>query len=156
MVRLSDLADPKTIIPSLKVSSKKQALQELSAFAAKHLDRDEREISEVLLNRERLGTTGLGRGVAIPHGKLPGLDHITGFFARLEKPVDFDSLDDQPVDLIFVLLVPEKSGAEHLKALACISRLFRNHEVCDKIRGSLNADAIFALLTEYQTAAEAA
>ncbi|MEE8294113.1 MAG: PTS sugar transporter subunit IIA, partial [Sphingomonadales bacterium] len=92
MVTVSDLAGPTAIIPNLKISSKKQALQELSAFAAKKLGRDEREIFDVLLQRERLGTTGLGYGVAIPHGKLSGLEKITGIFARLEKPVDFESL----------------------------------------------------------------
>ena len=156
MVTVSDLAGPTAIIPNLKISSKKQALQELSAFAAKKLGRDDREIFDVLLQRERLGTTGLGYGVAIPHGKLSGLEKITGIFARLEKPVDFESLDDQPVDLVFVLLVPEGAGAEHLKALAQVSRLFRNTEVCEKIRGSENADAIYALLSEFEASAEAA
>ena len=156
MVTVSDLAGPTAIIPNLKISSKKQALQELSAFAAKKLGRDDREIFDVLLQRERLGTTGLGYGVAIPHGKLSGLEKITGIFARLENPVDFESLDEQPVDLVFVLLVPEGAGAEHLKALARVSRLFRNTEVCEKIRGSENADAIYALLSEFETPAEAA
>ncbi len=156
MVTVSDLAGPKAIIPNLKVSSKKQALQELASFAAKKIYRDEREIFDVLLQRERLGTTGLGYGVAIPHGKLSGLEEITGIFARLEKPLDFDSVDDQPVDLVFVLLVPEGAGAEHLKALARVSRLLRNTEVCEKIRGSENADAIYALLSEFETSQEAA
>lgn len=156
MVTFSDLAGPKAIIPNLKISSKKQALQELAGFAAKRLGRDEREIFDVLLQRERLGTTGLGHGVAIPHGKLSGLEKITGIFARLAKPVDFDSLDDHPVDLVFVLLVPEGAGAEHLKALARVSRLLRNTEVCEKIRGSENADAIYALLSEFETSAAAA
>lgn len=156
MVTVSELAGPKAIIPNLKISSKKQALQELASFASKFLSRDEREIFDVLNQRERLGTTGLGHGVAIPHGKLVGLEKITGVFARLVKPVDFDSVDDQPVDLVFVLLVPEGAGAEHLKALARVSRLLKNTEVCEKIRGSENADAIFALLSEFEGSAEAA
>jgi len=156
MVRVSDLAGPKAIVPNLKVTSKKQALQELAAFASHLLGRDEREIFEVLLNRERLGTTGLGHGAAIPHGKLPGLKRIVGIFARLEKPVDFDSHDDQPVDLIFVLLAPEAAGAEHLKSLACVSRLLRDAEMCEKIRGSENADAMYALMSEFEASAEAA
>jgi len=156
MVTVSDLAGPEAIIPNLKISSKKQALQELAAFAAKKLGRDDREIFDVLLQRERLGTTGLGHGVAIPHGKLSGLEKISGIFARLVKPVDFDSLDEHPVDLVFVLLVPEGAGAEHLKALARVSRLLRNTEVCEKIRGSDSADAIYALLSEFETSVEAA
>ncbi len=156
MVTVSDLAGPKAIVPNLKASSKKQALQDLAVIAARNIGGDEREIFEVLLQRERLGTTGLGHGVAIPHGRLPTLKKITGVFARLEKPIDFDALDDQPVDLVFVLLVPEKAGAEHLKALARVSRLLRNTEVCEKIRGSENADAIYALLSEFETSAAAA
>ncbi len=156
MVRVSDLAGPKAIFPNLKVTCKKQALQELAAFAARRLERDEKEIFDVLSTRERLGSTGLGHGVAIPHGKLPGLTKITGIFARLENPIDFEAPDDQPVDLVFVLLAPEHAGAEHLKALARVSRLLRNAEVCEKIRGSENADAIFALLSEFETSAAAA
>lgn len=156
MVRVSELAGPEAIIPNLKVTSKKQALQELSAFAAKLTGMDEREIFDVLLQRERLGTTGVGSGVAIPHGKMPGLAKIYGIFARLDKPVDFDSLDEQPVDLLFVLLVPEGAGADHLKALARISRMLRNQDVCEKLRGSDNADAIYALLSEFEADVAAA
>jgi PTS system nitrogen regulatory IIA component len=90
----------------------------------------------------------VGSGVAIPHGKLPNLDRLYGIFARLEQPIDFDSVDEQPVDLIFLLLAPETAGADHLKALARVSRLLRNGEVCDKLRGSDAAEALYALLTE--------
>lgn len=155
-MRVSDLAGPEAIIPSLKASSKKQALQELASFAAKLTGKGERTICDVLLKRERLGTTGVGHGVAIPHGKLEGLEKIHGVFARLEIPVDFEALDDQPVDLVFMLLVPEQAGADHLKALARISRLLRDQEVCEKLRGSDSADAIFALLSESESSAFAA
>lgn len=156
MKRVSDLAGPDAIVPNLKVSSKKQALQELSAFAAKLTGLSEREIFNVLIRRERLGTTGIGQGVAIPHGKLKGLDNIQGVFARLAQPIDFDSIDERPVDLIFMLLVPEGAGTDHLKALARVSRLMRDQRTCEKVRGSDSADAIYALLSESESAAFAA
>lgn len=143
-----DLLTPHAILPTLKAASKKQALQELARKAADLTGQHERAIFDVLLERERLGTTGVGHGIAIPHGKLPGLTRVHGLFARLDKPIDFDSIDDQPVDLIFLLLAPEHSGADHLKALARVSRLLRDGGVCAKLRGSDNTDAIFALLTQ--------
>lgn len=142
-----DLLTPKSIIPNLRANSKKQALQELARRAAELTGQHERAVFDVLLERERLGTTGVGHGIAIPHGKLPGLDRVQGLFARLERPIDFDAIDEQPVDLIFVLLAPEQAGADHLKALARVSRLLRDAQTCEKLRGADNADAIFALLT---------
>ncbi|MEE8204052.1 MAG: PTS sugar transporter subunit IIA, partial [Alphaproteobacteria bacterium] len=111
----------------------------------------ERAIFDTLLERERLGTTGVGLGIAIPHGKMADLDRLYGVFARLNNPVDFDAVDDQPVDLIFLLLAPESAGADHLKALARVSRLLRDQSVCEKLRGSDTAAAIYALLTESTT-----
>jgi len=102
------------------------------------------------MDRERLGTTGVGSGIAIPHGKLPELDRLYGIFARLEKPVDFQSIDERPVDLIFVLLAPEEAGADHLKALARVSRLLRDQNTCEKLRGTGEVDALSAILTESQ------
>lgn len=145
---ISDLITPSTIVPNLKVTSKKQTLQELARHGAEATGLDEREIFEVLLERERLGTTGVGAGVAIPHGKLAGLKRLYGVFARLEQPVDFDSIDEQPVDLIFLLLAPETAGADHLKALARVSRHLRDREMCEKLRGSDTAEALYSLLTE--------
>jgi len=147
-VDISDLITPSTIVPSLKVTSKKQALQELARHGAEITGLGEREIFEVLLERERLGTTGVGGGVAIPHGKLPGITGLQGVFARLEQPIDFDAIDEQPVDLIFLLLAPEAAGADHLKALARVSRQLRDREMCEKLRGSDTAEALYALLTE--------
>jgi PTS system nitrogen regulatory IIA component len=147
-VDISDLITPSTIVPSLKVTSKKQALQELARHGAEVTGGDEREIFEVLLERERLGTTGVGGGVAIPHGKMPGLKRLYGVFARLETPINFDAIDEQPVDLIFLLLAPETAGADHLKALARVSRSLRDKETCEKLRGSDTAEALYALLTE--------
>lgn len=139
------------VIANLKANSKKQALQELSARAAKITGQHERAIFDTLLERERLGTTGVGNGIAIPHGRLPGLDKLYGLFARVERPIDFDSIDEMPVDLIFLLLAPESAGADHLKALARVSRLLRDKSVCEKLRGAESADAIYALLTDSPT-----
>ncbi|WP_207461979.1 PTS IIA-like nitrogen regulatory protein PtsN [Azospirillum sp. SYSU D00513] len=143
-----DLITPHAILPSLKAASKKQALQDLARKASELTGQHERTIFDVLLERERLGTTGVGHGIAIPHGKLPELDRVYGVFARLERPVDFDAIDEQPVDLMFLLLAPEHAGADHLKALARVSRLLRDQSMCEKLRGSDSADAIYALLTQ--------
>lgn len=148
MMDIADLIFPEGVVANLRVTSKKQALQELAKRAAEIAKEPERAIFEVLIERERLGTTGVGNGIAIPHGKLPGLDRLYGLFARLEKPVDFDAIDEQPVDLICVLLAPESAGADHLKALARVSRLLRDKAICDKLRGTDKAEAIYALLTE--------
>jgi PTS system nitrogen regulatory IIA component len=101
-----------------------------------------------LIERERLGTTGVGNGIAIPHGKLSNLDRLYGLFARLERPVDFNAIDEKPVDLIFLLLAPETAGADHLKALARVSRLLRDASICEKLRGTETSDALYALLTQ--------
>src|SRR3972149_3470116 len=124
-MEIADLISPASVVANLRVGSKKQALQELAKRAAETTGLTERAIFEVLLERERLGTTGVGNGIAIPHGKLPGLRRLYGLFARLETPIDFDSVDEQPVDLIFLLLAPEAAGADHLKALARGSRRLR-------------------------------
>ena len=147
-MEISDLITPARVVPAFKVTSKKQALQELSRTCAEFTGLDERAIFEVLIERERLGTTGIGGGVAIPHGKLPGLQRLYGLFARLDQPIDYDSIDEQPVDLIFLLLAPESAGADHLKALARVSRKLRDNETCEKLRGSDSADALYALLSE--------
>ncbi|MBN9530981.1 MAG: PTS IIA-like nitrogen regulatory protein PtsN [Alphaproteobacteria bacterium] len=136
------------VVASLKATSKKQALQDLATRAARLTGLHERQIFETLLERERLGSTGVGHGVAIPHGRIPGLDRLHGLFARLDTPIDFDAIDNLPVDLIFVLLAPETAGADHLKALARVSRLLRDKSMCEKLRGTDNPDALYALLTE--------
>lgn len=150
-MQLCDMISPDAVIPNLKATSKKQALQELARKAAEVTGIEERAVFDVLLERERLGTTGVGNGIAIPHGKLSGLDRIYALFARAEDPIGFDAIDDQPVDLIFTLLAPEDAGADHLKALAKISRLLREGQFCDKLRGSEKADAIYGLLMDATT-----
>ncbi|HMN51801.1 MAG: PTS IIA-like nitrogen regulatory protein PtsN [Xanthobacteraceae bacterium] len=144
---LSDLLAPNAVFPSLKATNKKQAIQELATNAAALTGQDEREIFETLLRRERLGSTGVGGGVAIPHGKLPKMDRIVGLFARLDTPIDFEALDGEPVDLIFLLLAPEAAGADHLKALARIARLLRDPEAARKLRTARDREAIHTLLT---------
>jgi len=143
---LTDLVAPKAIVPALKVNSKKQAMQELSARAAALTGQSERTIFDILMQREKLGSTGVGNGIAIPHGKLPNLGKLFGLFARLDRPIDFEALDGQPVDLVFLLLAPEGAGADHLKALARIARLLRDTDVADKLRQSHDADALYAVL----------
>lgn len=147
-MEIEDLLNPSGVIPKLRATSKKQVLQELAKRAAEATGLPERQIFEVLLERERLGTTGVGQGIAIPHGKLKELKRLYGVFARLDQPIDFDSIDDEPVDLIFLLLAPESAGADHLKALARVSRLLRDQTICAKLRGAESASAIYALLTE--------
>ena len=134
------------VIPALKVNGKKQAMQEIAAKAAELTGQGEREILEILLQREKLGSTGVGNGVAIPHGKLPKLGKLFGLFARLERPIDFEALDNQPVDLIFLLLAPEGAGADHLKALARVARLLREPDIVQKLRESRDAEALYAVL----------
>jgi len=149
---LTDLVAPQAIIPALKTNSKKHALQEISARLAELTGRSEREIFEVLIQREKLGSTAVGNGIAIPHGKLAGLDKIFGAFARLERPIDFEALDGQPVDLIFVLLAPEHAGADHLKALARIARVLRDTELANRLRDARDAESIFSVLSISQAA----
>jgi PTS system nitrogen regulatory IIA component len=141
-----DLVAPNAIIPALKVNGKKQALQEIAAKAGDLTGQSEKTILEILLQREKLGSTGVGNGVAIPHGKLAKLNKVFGLFARLERAVDFDALDGQPVDLVFLLLAPEGAGADHLKALARVARLLRDPEIARKLRDSRDAEALYAVL----------
>ena len=141
-----DLVSQNAIIPALKVNGKKQALQEIAAKAAVLTGQSERAILEILLQREKLGSTGVGNGVAIPHGKLPKLEKLFGLFARLERAIDFEAMDGQPVDLVFLLLAPEGAGADHLKALARIARLLRDQDVAKKLRASRDAQAIYSVL----------
>lgn len=145
-VTLNDLIAPSAVVPALKVNNKKQVLQELAARAAELTGQNERAILEILLQREKLGSTAVGNGVAIPHGKLPKLGRLFGLFARLERPVDYEALDEQPVDLVFLLLAPEAAGADHLKALARVARVLRDPEVARKLRESRNAEAIYTVL----------
>ena len=141
---LQDLLAPEGIIPSLVATSKKQALQELSARAADMTGLETRDIFDALLHRERLGSTGLGRGVAVPHAKLKSVKGIVTIFARLAKPIDFESPDGEAVDLIFLLLAPDHAGGDHLKALARISRVLRRPEVRERLRSARTVEELLA------------
>jgi PTS system nitrogen regulatory IIA component len=132
----------------LRAKGKKQVLQELSAHAARLAGLDERQVFETLLQRERLGSTGIGDRIAIPHCKIARLDHLFGLMARLEKPVDFESLDGQPVEIVFLLLAPEGAGADHLKALARVARVLREPGILDRVRAARDANAIYAVVNE--------
>ncbi|MFT0891915.1 PTS IIA-like nitrogen regulatory protein PtsN [Pseudochelatococcus sp. G4_1912] len=145
---LIDILTPDAIVPALKASGKKQALQEIAAKAANLTGLDEREIYDTLLQRERLGSTGIGDGIAIPHGKPARIDRLFGLFARLERPIDFESIDGQPVDIIFLLLAPESAGADHLKALARVARLLREPGNLERLRSARDAAAIYAILMQ--------
>ncbi len=145
---LSDLIEVSAVMPALKANSKKQVLQLLAEKAASITGLPEREIFDTILQRERLGSTGVGNGIAIPHGKLAGIDQITGVFARLANPIDFEALDDEPVDLVCLLLAPEGAGADHLKALSRTARLLRDSDIVAKIRGTTDASAIHSFLSE--------
>ena len=147
-MELSDLINSDSIVATLKVGGKKQALQELSQIAADVSGVASRDIFSTVLQRERLGSTGVGQGIAIPHGKLDGLDRLFAIFARLDTPIGFDAMDDQPVDLIFMLLAPESAGADHLKALARISRTLRDPLITKKLRNSNSTAEIYAVLTQ--------
>ena len=146
-MELGDILAPDGIVPQLTATSKKQALEELAALAAKSTGLDSREMFNALLHRERLGSTGLGRGIAIPHVKFKSLKNIVCIFARLETPIDFESPDGDPVDLIFLLLAPEHAGGDHLKALARISRLVREPVVLEQLRNAPDKAALKRLLT---------
>jgi PTS system nitrogen regulatory IIA component len=149
MVELADIIAPNGIVLDLKnCNSKRQVLKELSQQAAAVLGIDPQHLLDALTERERLGTTGIGHGIAIPHARLPGLDRLVGLFARLEQPVDFESLDDQPSDLIFLLLAPDSADADSLKALARISRLLRDPGLRQRLRQEVDRDAVYRLLTQ--------
>jgi PTS system nitrogen regulatory IIA component len=150
---LLDFLDPRAVLPALRVNGKKQALQELASQAARHTGLPDSAIYEALLQRERLGSTGIGEGIAIPHGKLPDLTRIFGLMARLDKPVDFEALDGQPVDVLFLLLAPEGAGADHLKALARVARVLREPGLIERVRATRDATALYAIMTELPKAA---
>jgi PTS system nitrogen regulatory IIA component len=151
MTDFSDLLTPDTILANLTVPTKKALFQALGAAAADRHGLDPREVADRLADREKLGSTGFGGGIAIPHAKVAGLDGITGVVAWLAQPIDFDAVDDMPVDLVFMLLSPPDAGAEHLKTLARVSRALRNPDFVAKLRGAGSHDALYALLTVPET-----
>lgn len=149
---LTDLIGPEDVIIQLRASCKKNLLSELAEAASRKTGVAPRKIFETLLDRERLGTTGIGNGIAIPHGKLPELDGITGVMAVLHEPIEFEAIDDNPIDIVFLLLANDETGAEHLKVLARIARVLREPNLVKQLREAKSAAAIYALLENNKTA----
>jgi nitrogen PTS system EIIA component len=145
---LTDLITPDAVVPFLKSKTKKQVLEDLAARAAKLQGLPARDLYDALLQRERLGSTGVGRGIAIPHCRLAGVKKLLCLFARLETPVPFDSADGEPVDLVFLLLAPEDAGADHLKALARLSRLMRDSKSMMRLRAAKDQMSLYAILSQ--------
>lgn len=151
MAQFDDLVTPLALSSSVSVSSKKQLFQKLGDMAATAYGLDAGHVFERLTERERLGSTGFGGGIAIPHAKLDGIDHVRGLVVLLENPIGFDAVDDSPVDVVFALLSPLDSGAEHLKTLARVSRYLRNEPHVTRLRGAGSDAALFALLAGNET-----
>ncbi|MBV9929575.1 MAG: PTS sugar transporter subunit IIA [Alphaproteobacteria bacterium] len=151
MTDLNDLLTIDRVDAALSVANKKALFQQLGAVAGRKLGLAPKLVVGALSEREKLGSTGFGGGAAIPHAKLEGLDHVFGYFARLAHPVEFHAVDGLPVDLVFLLLSPTDAGADHLKALASVSRALRDRETTAKLRGARSRDAIFALLAGVET-----
>jgi nitrogen PTS system EIIA component len=154
-MKITDIVDARAVAPHLKATNKKQVLQDIAQHMASLIAVDQRIIFETLLTREKLGSTGLGQGIAIPHGRIPGLKHVTGYFAKLVPPIDYDAVDGKPVDLVFALLSPDHAGADHLTALAKISRVMRSSSALAKLRANNTAEGLYEVLTEPVAAAPA-
>jgi nitrogen PTS system EIIA component len=145
---ISNILSPQAVFQRVKASTKKKLITEIAGFAAATSGLDADKVFEALWQREKLASTGVGHGVAIPHGRMAKLDKIVGLFVHLDAAIDFEAVDSAPVDLVFALLTPVEAGADHLKALAQISRLMRNNAVCEKLRVASDRSQIYALLTE--------
>ncbi len=145
-MNISDIMTDKDVVIGVKVSTKRELLQELAGYASKVTGLDERTLFDTLLERENLGSTGFGAGTALPHGRFENLKKVQAVFFRLVTPIDYDAIDGKPVDLVFMLLSPEDSGADHLTALAKISRLLKNESVCSKVRKMADTEDIYSLL----------
>jgi PTS system nitrogen regulatory IIA component len=148
MDSLADILAPGAVAAGMAVPNKKLLFQQMAASAARLVDVDPRIVADRLSDRERLGSTGFGGGVAIPHAKIDGLPGVVGLFARLATPIDFAAVDDMPVDIVFLLLSPTDAGVEHLKALARVSRRLRDRVFVAKLRGAGSEDALFALFAD--------
>ena len=148
MSDLSDIVTSDAVDSNVTVANKKALFQHLAPIAARQTGLSAKSIVAALNTREKLGSTGFGLGTAIPHGKVAGLDRVYGYFVRLATPIDFGAVDDLPVDLVFLLLSPPDAGADHLKALASVSRTFRDRQILAKLRGARSKDALYALLAD--------
>ncbi len=151
-MELTDILQADMVFLDLKASSKKQILLEISTKLAQKVGKEETDVFQLILEREKLGSTGMGRGVAIPHARVDGLENIIGAFARLDEAIEFDAVDDLPVHLIFMLLAPEKSGSNHLKALSIVSRTLRDRDFCESLKSYKNPQDVFDLLVKQSKA----
>jgi PTS system nitrogen regulatory IIA component len=147
-MQIGRILDRGGIAPRVTAASKRQALAVISEVAARSHKLDASKLLDALMAREKHGSTGVGHGVAVPHARVVGLEKLVGVFVRLEQPIAFDAVDDQPVDLLFALLAPKEAGADHLRALARVSRLLRQGEVRERLRQARTVDAIHALLVQ--------
>ena len=145
-MKVSDILSTDSVFAELKANNKRQLLQELSVKAATVTKLDERTLSDAIMERENLGSTGYGRGTAFPHARIEGAKTVKAVFARLSSPIDFDAIDTKPVDLVFMLISPETDGADHLTALATLSRILKNDDTCDKLRNAKSKEEIYAIL----------
>jgi PTS system nitrogen regulatory IIA component len=155
-MNITEILTPQAVIHGLAVVSKKKLIGELALSASGFCGIDAASLFETLWEREQLGSTGVGQGIAIPHGRVQKLGQIVGVFAQLSEPVAYEAIDDAPVDLVFLLLTPAEAGADHLKALARVSRLLRNAAICEKLRAANDAAALYAVLTEPSAGSQAA
>jgi PTS system nitrogen regulatory IIA component len=147
-MEIVDLLDRRAVTPKASAASKRQALSLVAETAARRFGLDASEVLDALLTRESLGSTGVGSGVAVPHARTSGLDRIRAVFVGLETPIDYGSVDGQPVDLLFALLAPEDAGPEHLQAFARVARLLRRSDLRLQLRQARTTDAVFALLAQ--------
>lgn len=145
-MELADILAEKAVLACTGIKSKRQLFEELASKAAELSDLSREDILAAITGREELGSTGLGNGIAIPHGKIAGLDGVIAVFARLDQPIEFDAVDDQPVDIVMLLLAPAGSGADHLKALSRVARLLRTESIVDELRRTSSVSELYALL----------
>jgi nitrogen PTS system EIIA component len=155
-MEIADFLTPQAVFEGLKAPNKKKLITELAGYAATATNLNANVVFETLWEREKLSSTGVGHGIAIPHGRMPKLERIVGVFAHLDEAVDYESVDDAPVDLVFALLTPADAGADHLKALARVSRLMRNAVFCEKLRAANDRAQLYALLIEPTAGVQAA
>lgn len=145
-MKISEILSLSNVITDVKADDKRQLLQQLAALAAKEAKADARMVTDSVWERENLGSTGYGGGTAFPHARIDGINRVVGVFARLSAPVEFDAVDGKPVDLVFLLISPENSGADHLTALAMVSRVLKDADTCEKLRQARNKEEIFSIL----------
>jgi len=150
-MELSNILEPQAVRVTGSVTSKKRLFQELADIAAGAYGLPTRDVCHALMDRESLGPTGVGQGIALPHARMPGLEKVVGVFLRLDRPLDFEAVDRQPVDLVFALFAPAESGVDHLRALALVSRTLRNADTCAKLRANSDLATLHTILTAERT-----